>query len=47
MRQQLVRLDQVARKMNVWLVAIAIGLGMLDFSVLVTKGILAAMPMTN
>jgi hypothetical protein len=44
MRQHLVRLDQVARKMNVWLAAIAIGLGMLDFSVLVTKGILAAMP---
>jgi hypothetical protein len=46
MRQQLARLDHVASKMNVWLVAIAIGLGMLDFSILVTKGILAAMPMT-
>jgi hypothetical protein len=46
MKQQFARLDQVARKINVWLVAIAIGLGMLDFSVLVTKGILAAMPVT-
>jgi hypothetical protein len=44
MRQQLARLDHVASKMNVWLVVIAIGLGMLDFSILITKGILAAMP---
>lgn len=44
MRQQLARLDQIASRMNIWLVAIAIGLGMVDFSVLVTKGILAAMP---
>jgi hypothetical protein len=44
MRQQFARLDQIASKMNIWLVAVAIGLGMLDFSVLVTKGILAAMP---
>lgn len=46
MRQQLARLDQVAGKMNVWLVAAAIGLGMLDFSILITKAILAAMPVT-
>jgi hypothetical protein len=46
MKQQLARLDHVASKMNVWLVAIAIGLGMLDFSVLITKAILVAMPMT-
>jgi hypothetical protein len=44
MRQQFARLDQIASKMNIWLVAVAIGLGMLDFSVLITKGILAAMP---
>lgn len=44
MRQQLARLDQISSKINIWLVAVAIGLGMLDFSVLVTKGILAAMP---
>jgi hypothetical protein len=44
MRQQLARLDRIASKMNIWLAAVAIGLGMLDFSVLVTKGILAAMP---
>ncbi|MGH7097660.1 MAG: hypothetical protein ACREE4_08390 [Stellaceae bacterium] len=44
MKQQLARLDQISRKINVWLVVVAIGLGMLDFSVLVTKGILAAMP---
>ena len=44
MRQQLAHLDRIASKMNIWLVAVAIGLGMLDFSVLITKGILAAMP---
>jgi hypothetical protein len=46
MKQQLVRIDQVAGKMNVWLVAVAIGLGMLDFTILLTKAILAAMPVT-
>jgi hypothetical protein len=46
MKQQLARIDQVAGKMNVWLVAVVIGLGMLDFTILITKAILAAMPAT-
>ncbi len=37
MKRQLVRLDQVAGQMNGWLLAIAIGLGMLDLTVLVVK----------
>jgi hypothetical protein len=44
MKQQLARIDRVASKMNIWLVSIAIGLGMLDFTILITKAILAAMP---
>jgi hypothetical protein len=34
----LIRLDRVASELNVWLFAIAIGLGVLDFTVLVVKG---------
>lgn len=37
MRERLIRLDQVARAMNAWLLAIAIGLGMLDLTVLAAK----------
>ena len=37
MKRQLVRLDRVAGQMNGWLLAIAIGLGMLDLTVLVAK----------
>jgi hypothetical protein len=37
MKQQLVRLDRIASEMNAWLLAIAIGLGMLDLTVLVAK----------
>jgi hypothetical protein len=37
MKPRLMRLDQVARQMNAWLLAIAIGLGMLDLTVLVAK----------
>src|ERR1700676_409493 len=37
MKQQLVRLDRIAGELNAWLLAIAIGLGMLDLTVLVAK----------
>ena len=37
MKQELVRLDRIASAMNGWLLAIAIGLGMLDLTVLVAK----------
>jgi hypothetical protein len=37
MKQHLIRLDRIAHDMNGWLLAIAIGLGMLDLTVLVTK----------
>jgi hypothetical protein len=37
MKQRLVRLDRIAHEMNAWLLAIAIGLGMLDLTVLVAK----------
>ena len=37
MKQQMGRLDRVASEMNAWLLAVAIGLGMLDLTVLVAK----------
>lgn len=37
MKHQLVRLDRIAAELNAWLLAIAIGLGMLDLTVLVVK----------
>ena len=37
MKHHLVRLDRVAGELNAWLLAIAIGLGMLDLTVLITK----------
>lgn len=37
MKNHLVRLDRVAGQLNAWLLAIAIGLGMLDLTVLVAK----------
>jgi hypothetical protein len=37
MKQRLLRLDRIASEMNAWLLAIAIGLGMLDLTVLVAK----------
>jgi hypothetical protein len=37
MKQYLIRLDRVAGELNLWLLAIAIGLAMLDFSIMVTK----------
>jgi hypothetical protein len=37
MKQHLVRLDRVAGEMNAWLLMIAIGLGMLDLVVLISK----------
>ncbi len=41
----MVRLDRIANEMNAWLLAIAIGLGMLDLTVLVAK-CLPALPPT-
>jgi hypothetical protein len=37
MKARLARLDRIAHDMNAWLLAIAIGLGMLDLTVLVAK----------
>jgi hypothetical protein len=37
MKHQLVRLDRIAGELNAWLLAIAIGLGMLDLTVLIAK----------
>jgi hypothetical protein len=37
MKERLIRLDRIAHAMNAWLLAIAIGLGMLDLTVLVAK----------
>ena len=37
MKQHLVRLDRIAGQMNAWLLMIAIGLGMLDLVVLISK----------
>ena len=37
MKHQLVRLDRIAGELNAWLLAIAIGLGMLDMTVLIAK----------
>jgi hypothetical protein len=42
MRQRLAALDRAAGQMNSLLVVIAIGLGMLDMTVLVGKGMMAA-----
>jgi hypothetical protein len=37
MKNHLIRLDRIAGELNAWLLAIAIGLGMLDLTVLVAK----------
>ena len=37
MKQRLMRLDRIAGEMNVWLLLIAIGLGLLDLAVLIAK----------
>ena len=37
MKHHLIRLDRVAGELNAWLLAIAIGLGMLDLTVLIAK----------
>jgi len=37
MKRNLVRLDRIAGELNAWLLAIAIGLGMLDLTVLIAK----------
>ena len=42
MKQRLATLDRVAAQMNTLLVVIAIGLAMLDVTVLVGKGMMAA-----
>jgi hypothetical protein len=45
MKQHLIRLDRIASRMNAWLLAVAIGLGMLDLTVLVAK-CLPSLPQT-
>ena len=45
MKQRLIHLDRIASQMNAWLLAIAIGLGMLDLTVFVAK-CLPALPPT-
>lgn len=42
MKQRLAQLDRMAAQMNTLLLVIAIGLGMLDMTVLVGKGMMAA-----
>lgn len=42
MKQRLMRLDRIAGEMNMWLLVIAIGLGMLDLAVLIAKSVPAA-----
>ena len=37
MKRHFVRLDRIAGELNAWLLAIAIGLGMLDLTVLAAK----------
>jgi hypothetical protein len=37
MKHHLVRFDRIAGELNAWLLAIAIGLGMLDMTVLIAK----------
>lgn len=46
MKQRMVRFDRIASEMNAWLLAIAIGLGMLDLTVLVAKSLPALPQMT-
>ncbi len=41
MKQYLLRLDRIAGQLNGWLLAIALGLAVLDFTVLMVKSILA------
>ena len=45
MRQRIGRLDRIASEMNAWLLAVAIGLGMLDLTVLVAKSLPPLPPM--
>jgi hypothetical protein len=44
MKRHLVRLDRAFGEMNAWLLALAIGLGMLDLTVLVAKSMPALPP---
>jgi hypothetical protein len=45
MKHQFLRLERIAGELNAWLLAIAIGLGMLDLTVLVAK-CMPALPRT-
>ena len=47
MKQRLMRLDRIAGEMNVWLLLIAIGLGMLDLAVLIAKSVPARPPVSS
>jgi hypothetical protein len=44
MKERMSRIDRVAGKLNIWLFVIAIGLAVLDFSVLVVKSVEALPP---
>jgi hypothetical protein len=44
MKERMSRIDHVAGKLNIWLFVIAIGLAVLDFSVLVVKSVEALPP---
>jgi hypothetical protein len=45
MKQYLMRLDRIAGELNVWLLVVAIGLGMLDLTILIAK-CMPALPQT-
>jgi hypothetical protein len=45
MKQYLIRLDRIAGELNVWLIVIAIGLGILNLTVLIAK-CMPALPQT-
>lgn len=44
MKERMSRIDRVAGKLNIWLFVIAIGLAVLDFSVLIFKSVEALPP---
>ena len=47
MRQRLTHLDRIAGQMNAWMLLIAIGLSMLDLTVLVAKFLPPALPLPS
>ena len=45
MKHYLIRLDRIAGELNIWLLVVAIGLGMMDLTVLIAK-CMPALPQT-